>query len=104
MGADQAELNDAEKIILDLFGQDAQEGDCLWSGTMAVGFARAHSLGISMDDYKKAEEFLVRGEYLEKIDDNSFRLAQKGLLAKASGKRPPGKPEPADLSIIEDLS
>jgi hypothetical protein len=107
------ELTDAEKIILDLFGQDAGEGDCLWGGNMTIGFARARAAGIALEDYNRAGEALVLGGYLEKAENNSFRLSKKGLEAKNTGKKEAPAPAApvtapaaivsADPALIEDL-
>lgn len=81
------ELSSAEKIILSLYGDDAQAGDCLWGGNMMAGFGRARAAGISMDEYNFAGDALVRGGYLEPLAGNSFRLTGKGLNAKNSGRK-----------------
>lgn len=81
------ELSPAEKLILGLYGEDAQEGDCLWGGNMIAGYGRATAMGISMDEYNFAGDSLVRGGYLEALTDNTYRLTRKGLSAKNSGRK-----------------
>jgi len=97
-----SDLTDAEKIILDLYGQDAEEGDCLWGGNMTVGYARARAAGITLDDYNRAGDALLRDGYLEKIENNSFRLSKKGLDAKNTGKKQfiaPAAPIAAPIAV-----
>ncbi|HTK85432.1 MAG TPA: hypothetical protein VL625_10140 [Patescibacteria group bacterium] len=87
-----SELTDAEKIILDLYGQDAEEGDCLWGGNMTVGYARARAAGITLADYNRAGDALLLDGYIEKVENNSFRLLKKGLEAKNTGKKQSAAP------------
>jgi len=87
MHGQPTELSAAEKIILDLYGEDAQEGDCLWGGNMMAGFGRARTAGISLDEYNFAGDTLVRDGYIEPLAGNSYRLTHKGLTAKTSGRK-----------------
>ncbi len=87
MNGTKPELTAAEKIILGLYGDDAQAGDCLWGGNMVVGFSRARAAGIEMEEYNGAGDALVRDGYLAAAENNYYTLTQKGLAAKASGMR-----------------
>ena len=87
MSGNKPELTKAEKIILGLYGEDAQAGDCLWGGNMVVGFSRAQSAGIQMEEYNGAGDALVRDGYLAAAENNYYTLTQKGLVAKNSGMK-----------------
>jgi len=87
MSGNKPELTKAEKIILGLYGEDAQAGDCLWGGNMVVGFSRARAAGIEMEEYNGAGDALVRDGYLAVAENNYYTLTQKGLAAKNSGMK-----------------